>query len=141
MSSFTLAYPTPTPTPTPTVTQTPGLTPSPTPSHTPTNTVTPTPTSSSTGSTYNLAQIGTVCSASDGCTTGVILRVFLDNADYATYVANGYTFAGFGGGAPTTCTAIARNSIGNPITGYFLDEDSVCWKLTSGNFTYNSHQC
>jgi len=139
LGKFNITYPvspTPTPTMTPTVTPTPGLTQSPTP--TPTKTVTPTPTS---GGGNNLAQIGTVCSAGDGCTTGTILRVYLDNADYATYVANGYTFAGFGGGAPTTCTAIARNNVGSTITGYFLDEDSVCWKLTAGNFTYNSTQC
>ena len=77
----------------------------------------------------------------DGCSTGTILRIYLDAADYTLFVANGYQFAGLGGGAPTTCTAIARNQVGTPITAIFQDSSGVAWKLTNGNFTYNSQQC
>jgi len=127
----TLALPTPTPTMTPTPTATPGLSPTPTP--------TPTPSGYPGGN--NLADIGDSC-RTDGCTSGTVLRVFLDDADYAIYVANSYTFSGAGGGAPTTCTLIARNSSGNPITAScFLDTNFVSWKLTSGNFTYHTPQC
>jgi hypothetical protein len=77
----------------------------------------------------------------DGCPTGSILRIFLDAADYALFVANGNSFAGLGGGSPITCTAIARNSTGAVITGYLFDYDNVCWELINGNFTYNSIQC
>jgi hypothetical protein len=121
---------TPTPTPTVTITPTPGLSPSPTPtpSATPTN-------------NNNLADIGTACNAG-GCTEGTVIRIFLDNADYALFVANGYSFEGAGGGAPTTCTLIARNVLGNPITAScFLDSSSVSWILSSGVFTYHIPQC
>ena len=128
--SSSVALPTPTPTPTATPTPTPGLSP------------TPTPTPSGTPNTNNnLAEIGSAC-REDGCPIGTVIRIFLDNADYATFVANGYQFEGFGGGAPTTCTAIARNSIGNPITaGCYFDGNNVSWKLTGGNFTYFNYQC
>lgn len=112
-------------------------------------TTTTTSTSSSTTSTtttiappeYILAQIGTYASPSSGCSLGTILRIFLDAADYALFVANFNSFGGIGGGGPNTCTAIARNSTGAVITGYLFDYDNVCWKLTGGNFTYNSMQC
>jgi hypothetical protein len=77
----------------------------------------------------------------DGCSLGTILRIFLDVSDYALFVANGNSFAGLGGGAPTTCTAIARDHLGNPITDYLFDNDGICWKITTGNFIYNNHQC
>ena len=77
----------------------------------------------------------------DGCSLGTILRIFLNNADYALFVANGNSFAGLGGGAVTTCTAIARDHLGNPITDYLFDNANICWKLTTGNFRYNDHQC
>lgn len=146
MSSFNVSYPAVTPTPTPTITPTHTITPTPTPtpglspSPTPTKTLTPTP-SATPESNYTLAQIGYICDAQSGCIGGQSLLVYLDSADYATYIANGYSFSGFGGGAPNTCTAIARTYYGSTITGYFLDEDNVCWKLTAGNFTYNSTQC
>lgn len=113
----------------------------------PTTTSTTSTTSSTTSSTTTpnpdalyLAQIGKYAKV-DGCPLTTILRVFLDASDYALFVANSYSFAGLGGGAPTTCTAIARNSIGSPITAYLFDEDNICWKLTAGNFTYNDFQC
>lgn len=90
--------------------------------------------------TYTLAQIGQNAKA-DGCPLGTVLRIFLDNADYALFVANGYQFAGLGGGAPTTCTAIARNAVGTPITGRLFDEQNITWDLSSGNFAYYDFQC
>ena len=98
-------------------------------------------------STYTLAQRDTKrCNPSGGCSTGENYSVYLDSSDYALFVANGRLFAGIGGGAPTTCTAIARDSSGNPLTGYVLvDIDAygsgTCWKLTSGVFKINSTQC
>jgi hypothetical protein len=90
--------------------------------------------------TYYLAQIGNRAK-SDGCPLSSVLRVFLDASDYALFVDNGYLFAGLGGGAPTTCTAIARNSIGNPITDLFFDQENITWNLVSGSFDYYSFQC
>jgi hypothetical protein len=113
----------------------------------PTTTTTSTTTSTTSTTTtiapseYILAQIANYADASSGCSLGTILRIFLDSADYALFVANFYSFGGIGGGGPNTCTAIARNSIGAVITGYLFDSDNVCWKLTGGNFTYNSQQC
>ena len=89
---------------------------------------------------YILAQIGQYADPG-GCPLGSVLRIFLDASDYALFVANGYMFAGLGGGGPTTCTAIARTSIGIPINGYLYDEQGITWKLTGGNFTYNEDQC
>jgi hypothetical protein len=77
----------------------------------------------------------------NGCPTGSILRIYLDASDYALFVANGNSFAGLGGGASTTCTAIARNAVGAPITALFYDSDNICWNITSGSFTYYSYQC
>ena len=117
------------------------------------NTTTTTSTTSTTSSTsttststtlnpnnFYLAEIASYAS-SDGCSLGTILRIFLDVSDYALFVANGNSFAGLGGGAPTTCTAIARDHLGNPITDYLFDNNGICWKLNSGNFIYNNHQC
>tara|TARA_B110000503_G_C7066275_1_gene378917 strand:+ start:232 stop:792 length:561 start_codon:yes stop_codon:yes gene_type:complete len=113
----------------------------------PTTTTTTSSTTSTTSSTTTLnpdelylAQIGRYAKE-DGCPAASILRVFLDASDYALFVANGNSFAGLGGGASTTCTAIARNSIGNPITGLLYDEDNITWDLTSGSFDYYSLQC
>ena len=77
----------------------------------------------------------------DGCPTGSILRIYLDASDYALFVANGNSFAGLGGGAPTTCTAIARNAVGAPITALFYDSENISWKLISGSFEYYEFQC
>lgn len=115
----------------------------------PTTTTTTSSTSSTTTSTttslnpetYYLAQIGQVANSSSGCPLGSVLRIYLDATDYALFVANGNSFAGLGGGAPTTCTAIARNAVGFPITSYVFDEENITWKLTGGNFTYNETQC
>jgi hypothetical protein len=113
----------------------------------PTTTSTTSTTSSTTSSTttpnpdaYYLAQIGRYAK-SDGCPLATILRIFLDASDYALFVDNGYSFAGLGGGSSTTCTAIARNSIGSPITGLLFDTDNITWNLTSGSFDYYSFQC
>ena len=106
-----------------------------------------TTTSSTTSSTttlnpdnYYLADVGSYAKA-DGCPNGIVLRIFLDAADYTLFVANGYSFAGLGGGAPTTCTAIARNQVGTPITALFYDSGGTSWSLTSGNFHYYAFQC
>jgi hypothetical protein len=108
---------------------------------------TTTTTSSTTTSTttiapdvYTLADIGYYAKV-DGCPLGSVLRIFLDASDYVLFVANGYSFAGLGGGAPTTCTAIARNAIGTAITALLYDSQNISWKLTAGNFTYNDFQC
>ena len=77
----------------------------------------------------------------DGCPTGSILRIYLDASDYALFVANGNSFAGLGGGAPTTCTAIARNQLGTPITARLRDLDEVTWQLSNGVFSYYEFQC
>ena len=113
----------------------------------PTTTSTTSTTSSTTSSTTTpnpdalyLAQIGRYANE-DGCPRASVLRVFLDASDYALFVANGYSFAGLGGGSSTTCTAIARNSIGSPITGLLFDTDNITWNLTSGSFDYYSFQC
>lgn len=115
----------------------------------PTTTTTSTSTSSTstTSSTttlnpedYYLAEVGYYANV-DGCPTGSALIIFLDASDYVLFVANGNSFAGLGGGAPTTCTAIARNAVGTPITAILFDVDNISWKLTSGNFQYNSFQC
>ena len=87
-----------------------------------------------------LADIGRYA-GNDGCPTGSVLRIYLDASDYALFVANGNSFAGLGGGAPTTCTAIARNAVGAPITALLFDQENICWNITSGNFQYNSLQC
>lgn len=89
---------------------------------------------------YYLAEVGYYANV-DGCPTGSALQIFLDASDYILFVANGNSFAGLGGGAPTTCTAIARNAVGAPITAILFDVDNISWKLTSGNFQYNSFQC
>ena len=130
-------YVAPTPTPTPTVTPVPEDTPTPTPTATPT----PTPTSVP-AETYTLAEISESCTASGGCPTGTISRIWLNNADYATFVSNGSQFGGAGGGSATTCSLIARDVNGNTLsTRYHYDLQNVCWKLTGGNFTYNAQQC
>lgn len=90
--------------------------------------------------TYYLADLGYYAKV-DGCPTGSALRIFLDASDYALFVANGYSFAGLGGGAPTTCTAIARNQVGTPITALFYDSQNISWRLTGGNFQYYDFQC
>lgn len=126
----TVAFPTPTPTPTVTITPTPGLPPTPT----------PTPSATATNNN-NLADIGSACTES-GCLSTPVIRVFLDNADYAIFSANGYSFNGAGGGAPTTCTLIARNVLGNPITAScFLDSGYTAWILRAGEFSYHTPQC
>ena len=113
----------------------------------PTTTTTSTSSTSttSTSTTLNpeelyLAEIGQYA-GNDGCPLGSVLRVYLDSSDYALFVANGYSFAGLGGGAPTTCTAIARNAVGDPFTAYLFDQEGICWKITGGHFQYNSFQC
>jgi hypothetical protein len=89
---------------------------------------------------FRLAQIGTHAEV-DGCSTGSIFRIYLNATDYALFIANSSQFAGLGGGAPTTCTAIARTITGFPISGYLYDNQGITWKLTGGSFTYNSQQC
>jgi len=89
---------------------------------------------------YTLAQIGRY-SQRDGCPLASILRIFLNASDYALFEANGNSFGGIGGGSSTTCTAIARNAVGTPITALFFDADNVSWKLSAGNFDYNEFQC
>jgi hypothetical protein len=89
---------------------------------------------------YYLAEVGQYAE-NDGCPTGSVLRIYLDASDYTLFIANSYSFAGLGGGAPTTCTAIARNAVGTPITAILFDQENISWKLTSGNFQYNSFQC
>lgn len=89
---------------------------------------------------YYLADVG-YYAKEDGCPTGSVLRIFLDASDYALFIANGYSFEGLGGGAPTTCTAIARNQVGTPITALLFDSANVSWRLTSGNFQYYDFQC
>ena len=111
----------------------------------PTTTTTSSTSTTSTSTTpapdvYTLADIGYYAKA-DGCPLGSVLRIFLDASDYVLFVANGYSFAGLGGGAPTTCTAIARNAIGTAITALLYDSQNISWKLTAGNFTYNDFQC
>jgi hypothetical protein len=66
----------------------------------------------------------------DGCPTGSILRIFLDASDYALFVASSIT-----------CTAIARNAVGAPITALFYDSENISWKLISGTFEYYEFQC
>jgi hypothetical protein len=107
-----------------------------------TSTTTSSTTSSSTTLTpiYQLAEVGYNAKV-DGCPSGSVLRIFLDSSDYALFVANGYSFAGLGGGAPTTCTAIARNVVGTPITALLFDQENISWRLTSGNFNYYEFQC
>jgi len=116
------------------------------PATTTTTTSTAAPSTTTTTSTgvppeYRLAQIGQQADASSGCSTGSILRVYLDATDYALFIANSSQFAGLGGGAETTCTAIARNQVGTPISAYLFDEQNISWKLTAGNFSYNEFQC
>ncbi len=113
----------------------------------PATTTTTSSTSSTTSTTttpapeeYTLAQIGRTA-APDGCPLATILRIYLDASDYAAFVANSYQFAGLGGGAPTTCTAIARNAIGIPISGRLFDEQNITWELSTGSFDYYSLQC
>jgi hypothetical protein len=113
-----------------------------------TTTSTTSTTSSTTSSTttlnpdnHNLAEIASNAEALSGCSLGTILRIFLNNTDYALFVANGNSFAGLGGGAVTTCTAIALDHLGSPITAYLFDNDGICWELTTGHFRYNNHQC
>jgi hypothetical protein len=122
------------PSPTPTMTVTPSPTPGLSPSPTPTPSATP-------ASNINLAEIGSACRA-DGCPVTPVIRVYLDNADYAAFVANGYNFSGLGGGPPTSCTAIARNSDGSTLnTQCYFDGNNVSWKLTVGHFSYYDYQC
>ena len=161
--------PTPTPTSTRTLTPTPTSTSTSTPTLTATRTYTPTPTPTSTptltsGSGYydcgygcqfynyepacsvcdpnlTLAQSNYKCQASDGCQLGSPLSIYLNASDYTTFQNNSNKFSGAGGGAPTTCSLIARNSLGTGITGYYYDLGGICWKLTNGNFTYTNTQC
>jgi hypothetical protein len=96
--------------------------------------------------TYSLTQKGTKkCTASGGCSTGENISIYLNSSDYALFVANGRLFGGIGGGGANTCTVIARDSSGTPLTGYVLVDISggtgTCWKLTSGAFTINPTQC
>jgi hypothetical protein len=85
--------------------------------------------------TYYLAEIGYICTASGGCATSTILRVYLDSSDYATYVGNGSSWSvGLG--------LIARTSTGTPISNYFFSPNQVvCYKLTAGTFSVNPNQC
>lgn len=113
----------------------------------PTTTTTTSSTTSTTSSTttpnpstYQLAQNGKYARV-DGCPLGTTLAVYLSASDYALFEANFYSFGGIGGGSSTTCTAIARNAVGTPITAIFRDTDEVTWKLTNGNFQYNEFQC
>jgi len=89
---------------------------------------------------YYLADVGRY-SQRDGCPLPSVLRIFLDASDYTLFENNGYSFAGLGGGAPTTCTATARNQVGTPITAFFYDSENISWKLSAGNFDYNEFQC
>ena len=103
-------------------------------SSTTSTTTTPTPTE------YTLAEIGRNAGP-DGCPLASVLRIYLDASDYALFVDNGYSFAGLGGGAPTTCTAIARNAVGLPITGRVFDQENITWTLSTGSFDYYAFQC
>lgn len=111
----------------------------------PTTTTTSSTTSTTSSSTtlypeYNLAEIANYGRV-DGCSLGTILRIYLSASDYALFIANYSSFSGLGGEGPTTCTAIARNAVGTPITAYLFDNNNVSWKLTNGNFNYNEFQC
>ena len=113
----------------------------------PTTTTTTSSTTSTTSSSttpnpdaYYLAQVGHVAIA-DGCASIVELKVYLSASDYALFVANYYSFAGLGGGSSTTCTAIARNAVGTPITARFRDLDEITWNLSTGEFDYYQFQC
>ena len=113
----------------------------------PSTTTTTSSTSSTTSTTttpapaeYTLAEIGRYAGA-DGCPLATILRIYLDASDYTLFVANGNSFAGLGGGSPTTCTAIARTAAGLPITGRLFDQDNITWTLSGGSFEYYAFQC
>ena len=95
-----------------------------------------------TADSYTTVDISNTCN-SFGCTTATNSRIYFNNADYAAFVANGYVFGGIGGGAPTTCTAIARDVSGNSIASrrHFEYNTSVCWIITNGSFSYASPQC
>jgi len=90
-----------------------------------------------------LVDVSTPCAASGGCATAGSSRIYFNDTDYAAFIANGNVFGGIGGGGSTSCTAIARDSSGNPLsTRYHLEFDTgVCWKITNGNFTKNATQC
>jgi hypothetical protein len=90
-----------------------------------------------------LVDVSTPCAASGGCATSGTSRIYFDSSDYAAFIANANQFGGIGGGAFNTCTAIARDSSGNPLsTRYHLEFDTgVCWKITGGSFSYNVNQC
>jgi hypothetical protein len=90
-----------------------------------------------------LVDVSTPCAASGGCATAGSSRIYFNYTDYAAFIANGNIFGGIGGGAPNTCTAIARDSSGIALsTRYHLEFDTgVCWKITAGNFTQNPTQC
>jgi len=89
-----------------------------------------------------LVDVSTPCAASGGCATAGSSRIYFNDTDYAAFIANGNQFSGIGG-TPNSCTAIARDSSGNPLsTRYHLEFDTgVCWKITNGNFTKNATQC
>ena len=117
--------------------RTPSVTPTPTPSLTKTPTPSPSPAPS-----YTLVDASTPCAASGGCPTAGTSNIYFDATDYAAFLANGNVFGGIGGGAPTTCTAIARSSTGTPLsTRYHYESTGTCWKITGGNFSYNPTQC
>jgi hypothetical protein len=90
-----------------------------------------------------LVDVSTNCRAGDGCAGTTSSRIYFNATDYAAFIANGNQFGGIGGGAPNTCTAIARDSSGIALsTRYHLEFDTlVCWKITAGNFTQNPTQC
>jgi hypothetical protein len=113
----------------------------------PSTTTTTSSTSSTTSSTttpnpdtYYLAQVGKVA-VNDGCGSSINLKIYLSASDYALFVNNYYSFGGIGGGSSTTCTAIARNQLGTPITGRLRDLDEVTWQLSNGVFSYYEFQC
>jgi hypothetical protein len=95
------------------------------------------------GPTYTLVDVSNPCGIGDGCATSGTSKIYFDSTDNAAFIANGNVFGGIGGGAPTTCTAIARDVSGNALsTRYHFEFDTgVCWKITAGNFSYNANQC
>ena len=95
-----------------------------------------------TADSYTTVDISTICNSS-GCSIAGSSRIYFNNADLAAFNANGNVFGGIGGGAPTTCTAIARDVNGNAIASrrHFEFDTSVCWIITNGSFSYASPQC
>ena len=106
-----------------------------------TTTAAPTTTTTTAAPIYSLVDLSHTC-GTDGCETGTISRIYFIDADTAAFIANSYAFGGIGGGSVNTCTAIARDINGNPITRrHYESLAGVCWNITSGTFAINTQQC